>query len=61
MVAIRIPDSETRSVQTWRSFRRGDDAVFPTSRPAFVIVAPPGEEGFPVLGTARSSRPAATP
>jgi uncharacterized cupredoxin-like copper-binding protein len=58
MVAIRIPDSETRSVQELAQLPPAEtDALFANVEPAFVIVAPPGEEGFAVLGDGTISEP----
>ncbi len=49
-VAIRLPDDETRSVQELMSLPMEElAALFP--HVVTVVIAPPGETGFPVEGT----------
>jgi plastocyanin len=58
MVALRIPDSETRSVQELTQLSEAEtDALFADVEPAFVFVAPPGEEGMPVVGDGTITEP----
>jgi plastocyanin len=58
MVVIRIPDEETRSVEELAQLPEEEsDAIFANSMPALVSVAPPGEEGMPVVGDGVISEP----
>ncbi len=58
MVAIRIPDTEKRSVQELTALTEAEtDAVFGDTLPAFVMVAGPGEDGIPVLGDGTITEP----
>ncbi len=58
MVAIRIPDSEKRSVQELTQLTQEQtDAIFANVEPAFVFVAPPGEDGMPVVGDGTITEP----
>ena len=58
MVAIRIPDTEKRSVQELTTLTEEEtDAIFGDTMPAFVFVAPPGEEGMPVVGDGTITEP----
>jgi hypothetical protein len=58
MVALRIPDSETRSVEELAQLPEAEtDAIFGETMPAFVFVAGPGEDGIPVLGDGTITEP----
>jgi len=58
MVAIRIPDSEKRSVQELTTLTEAEtDAIFGDTEPAFVFVAGPGEDGIPVVGDGTITEP----
>ena len=58
MVAIRIPDTEKRSVQELAQLSEDEtDAIFADVMPAFVFVAGPGEDGVPVLGDGTIAEP----
>ena len=58
MVAIRIPDTEKRSVQELTAAHRGRDRRHVRRHvPAFVIVAGPGEDGIPVVGDGTITEP----
>jgi hypothetical protein len=58
MVAIRIPDTEKRSVQELTTLTEAEtDAIFGDTMPAFVFVAGPGEDGIPVLGDGTITEP----
>jgi len=58
MVAIRIPDDEKRSVQELTQLTEAEtDAIFADVMPAFVFVAPPGEDGMPVVGDGTITEP----
>jgi hypothetical protein len=49
-VAVRLPDDETRSVQELIQLPQEElEQLFPLV--ATVVIAPPGETGFPVEGT----------
>ena len=51
LVAIQIPDDETRSVEELIQLPQEEiDAIFGEAPPATVLVAMPGEEAMPVLG-----------
>jgi len=51
LVAIRIPDEETRPVAELIQLPEEEiGAIMGSAEPATVIVAPPGEAGMPVLG-----------
>jgi hypothetical protein len=58
MVAIRIPDTEKRSVQELTQLTEAQtDAIFADVEPAFVFVAPPGADGMPVVGDGTITEP----
>ena len=58
MVVIRIPDTETRSVEELTTLSEEEtDAIFADVMPALVTVAAPGEEGTPVLGDGTITEP----
>jgi hypothetical protein len=58
MVAIRIPDTEKRSVQELTALTEAEtDAIFGNTEPAFVFVAGPGEDGIPVVGDGTITEP----
>jgi hypothetical protein len=51
IVAFRLPDTETRSIDELMALPEADlEAAIATGPPALVMLAPPGEQGFPVLG-----------
>jgi hypothetical protein len=58
MIVVRIPDEETRPVSELVQLPQEEsDAIFANSMPALVSVAPPGEEGMPVVGDGVISEP----
>ncbi len=58
MVALRIPDTEKRSVQELTQLPPAEaEALFADVMPAFVLVAGPGEEGIAVVGDGTITEP----
>ncbi len=54
--AIRLPDDETRSVEELLQLPPGELAAFFPLVDS-VMIAPPGEDGFPVVGTGTLTEP----
>jgi hypothetical protein len=57
LVAIRMPDDETRSLEELMADPSQLDAVFATAEPATVVIARPGETGEAVLGDGSIAEP----
>ena len=50
LVALRLPDEESRSVEQLLALPEAELEALFASPPALVVVAPPGEDGFVALG-----------
>jgi hypothetical protein len=50
LVAFRLPDGEERSAEELFALGEAEFAELTGGQPAMVLVAPPGEDGFPAVG-----------
>lgn len=58
LVALRLPDGESRSVEELLALTEAEQAeLFGEAPPATVIIAPPAEVGFPVVGDGSLTEP----
>lgn len=58
IVAIRIPDGEQRPVTELMALPEAElESILAPGPPTLVLVAPPGEEGFPALGDGTVAEP----
>ena len=57
LVALRLGDDETRSVDELLSLPPDELEALFTAPPALVLVAPPGERGFAAVGTGTVTEP----
>ena len=57
LVAVRLPDDETRSAAELVALPPAEMGGLMGGEPAAVIIAPPGEDGFPVVGDGTLSEP----
>jgi hypothetical protein len=58
IVAFRLPDTETRSIAELMALPEAElEPAIAVGPPALVMLAPPGEQGFPVLGDGTLSQP----
>jgi uncharacterized cupredoxin-like copper-binding protein len=57
LIAMRLPDDETRPVEDLLELPQAELESMFTGEPAAVILAPPGEDGFPVVGDGVISEP----
>lgn len=57
LVAMRLPDDETRSVEDLLTLPEAELGALFAAPPALVAVAPPGEDGFVALGDGTLEEP----
>lgn len=57
LALLRLPDDETRSVDELLALPEGELQALFAAPPVFVLVAPPGEDGFAALGDATVTEP----
>ncbi len=57
LVAVRLPDDETRTAEQLVALPPAELGALIGAEPAAVLIAPPGEDGFPVVGDGTLSEP----
>jgi plastocyanin len=51
LVAIRLPDGEARTIEELLALSAEEQAALLSTAPAMVLIAKPGEDAIPVIGT----------
>lgn len=57
LVAVRLPDDETRTAEQLVALPPAELGALIGAEPAAVLIAPPGEDGFPVVGDGTLTEP----